>query len=285
MIKSLAVTVLGLVTSVLTAIALTLIEEWTGFSLFTLSFWLVIPAGAVLCGFAAASGYWIGCRWLHVRPGAILALQMVLVAGATHVLIYYLQYASTALDDGRALSEVMGFPAYLQIVLKSAHYRIGHGSGDVGEVGRFGYWLGALQFIGFLAGGLSIFAILRAKPYCDACRRYLGTLASAEQHFASAEDAATRAESLLALAPGQAQFAEACRPVAGTGSDGSGRVTVQLLECPRCADQTVRIAAHQFAKREWKDLGSEQLVKTPRGLDLRPAFGLPSRRSGMVRTR
>lgn len=280
MLKSLLVTACGLVTSVLTAIALEVIERLTGFSLFTFSFWVVIPVGAILCGFAAASGYWLGCRWLHVRPGGLLALQMVLVAGATYLLIYYLQYATYALEDGRMLSEVMEFPAFLKIALTSAQYQFGHaGSGTV-EVGRFGYWLGGLQFIGFLVGGLAVQGLLAGKPYCDGCRKYLGVVVKAEQHFATAAEAASRAQAVAAIDPSQAGFTDLCRTVAGKGAEGSGRVTIELFECPGCFDQRVRVAAHQHVRKEWKDLGNAQTVKVQRGVDLRPAFGLVSRRSG-----
>ena len=55
--SDLLVTAAGALTSVLTALILFGIEQLFGFSLYTWSLWLILPIGAILSGFAAASGY------------------------------------------------------------------------------------------------------------------------------------------------------------------------------------------------------------------------------------
>jgi hypothetical protein len=112
----------------------------------------------MVTGAAAASGYYFGSLYFHRRPNWLLLIQMILIAGATQLLIYYLQYTTLVLDDGTKASDLVSFARYLDISLTSAHYRIGRGAQvDTGAVGDFGYWLAVIQCVGFLAGGLFIY--------------------------------------------------------------------------------------------------------------------------------
>ena len=52
--SDLLVTAIGALTSVLTALILSGIEHFFDFSLYTWSFWFIVPIGAILSGFAAA---------------------------------------------------------------------------------------------------------------------------------------------------------------------------------------------------------------------------------------
>jgi hypothetical protein len=167
--ESFGVAACGLVTSVLTALAVVALSRMANFDLFTLSIWVVVPVGAVLTGFAAASGYYFGSLYFHKRAGLSLLLQMVVIAGLTQLLIYYMGYSTFVLDDGRRVSDMIPFGQYIEIILTSAHYRIGRAMTDTGEVGSFGYWLAAFQFIGFLVGGVSVYGFLLAKPVCPTC--------------------------------------------------------------------------------------------------------------------
>lgn len=276
-LKTVLVTVAGLVTSCATAALLALVERWTGFALFTFTIWVVLPGGAILSGFAAASGYYAGGRWLHVRPGGLLALQMILVAGATYLLIHYAEYASIIRSDGIALRDVLPFSAYLDFVLTHAHYRFTHGSAETGEVGRLGYWIGAIQFLGFLFGGAAVHFTLRARPWCARCERYLAGLGAVEQRFGSLEAAAQRAEALHAAPADTPAFAELCQPAgAGAPADGEGRVTIRLLACPACRTQWLQTELHVRRGRDWKDADGGKLVELSRGVDLRGTFGLRS---------
>ena len=75
--RSFGVAVCGLVTSILTALAIVAASRMTGFDLFTFSIWVVVPVGAALSGFAAASGYYFGSLYFHKRPDLFLLFQMV----------------------------------------------------------------------------------------------------------------------------------------------------------------------------------------------------------------
>src|SRR5689334_18618076 len=88
----------GLTTSVLTAVVVLLIERWVNFSIFTMSFWVIVPVGALLTGCGAASGYYIGAVLTDRKPGKQLLVSMVIVSGGTFFLIYYLQYLTMEVD-------------------------------------------------------------------------------------------------------------------------------------------------------------------------------------------
>jgi hypothetical protein len=111
-----------------------------GLRLFHLSIWVVVPAGALLIGFAAASGYYFGSLYFHKKASAALLIQMIVIAGLTRLLIYWLGYVTMVLDDGRKVADFVPFDQYLDILLTKAHYRIGRAATDTGEVGTFGYW-------------------------------------------------------------------------------------------------------------------------------------------------
>jgi hypothetical protein len=209
--KTTSVATCGLVTSFLTALLVAVIERLTGFDIFTFSLWFIIPAGAIGTGFAAASGYYFGSLYFHTRPNRLLLLQMVIVAGLTQLLIYYIQYATLILDDGRSVSDLIPFAQYLDVVLTKAHYRVGRGAHDAGEVGQLGYWLAAIQFVGFLVGGLSVFAFLSDHPVCAHCKKYLRVLAESNKLFGSSDALAIYHDTLFQLAVDSPQFAKLAR--------------------------------------------------------------------------
>ncbi len=87
-INSTCVAACGLVTSLLTTAILVVSNNLTGFDLFTLSIFVVIPVGAILSGGLASSGYYFGSLYFHQRPTIILLIQMVIIAAFTNLLIY-----------------------------------------------------------------------------------------------------------------------------------------------------------------------------------------------------
>jgi hypothetical protein len=88
---------------------------------------------------ASASGYYFGSLYFHKRATSILLIQMLMIAGLTQLLIYWLGYATTVLDDGRRMADLVSFGHYLDFSLTKAHYRIARLAVDTGEVGTDGY--------------------------------------------------------------------------------------------------------------------------------------------------
>lgn len=268
--NSFGVAACGLVTSVLTALAVVVVSRMTGFDLFTFSIWVVVPVGAILVGFAAASGYYFGSLYFHKRAGLSLLLQMVVIAGLTQILIYYMGYSTLVLDDGRRVSDYIPFGQYLDITLTSAHYRIGRAMTDTGEVGSFGYWLAAFQFVGFLVGGLSVYGFLWTKPVCPTCNMYLRPLSKREKSFPDADSASPYYDVLFQHPVDGPEFAALIRSDAKSeAKKGALSVTTILHGCPKCKSQLIEEKVQVHNGTEWKDVSNlNRRFTIPNGVDL-----------------
>jgi len=276
-LRSLAVAACGLITSVATAVLTVYLSRALGIDLFTWGVWVVIPVGAIGIGFAAASGYYFASLWLHQRPTWLLLLQMVVVAGCTQLLIYYLGYLTLDLGNGQHAPDVVSFQRYLDVTLTTEHLRIGRAMTDTGEVGSFGYWLAIIQFIGFLLGGLILWAILRNRPSCRACDTYLRKLTSRTKTFANRADASNYYDQVFRHPVDSPEFAAFIRvpAVVKKPVNGAVKIDTALYGCPKCADQLIAEKVEVFDGKEWKDAPKlQRRVAIPRGLDLKSAFAL-----------
>jgi hypothetical protein len=169
--KSIAVSLFGLFGCIFTAVVLIVVDRFTGFSLYSFSFLFLIPVGAIICGMASASGYYFGALLLNKRPSRYIFFQCFIVSLFSLFLIYFGTYYIAEVD-GQYIRASIPFIDYMKFVLREAHYLVGRGSRDVGAIGNFGYWIGVSQAIGFVVGGMSIFAFLTEEPYCHICDKY-----------------------------------------------------------------------------------------------------------------
>lgn len=274
LLTHLGVVVCGIATSILTALAITTISKLTGFNLFTLSVWVVVPVGAMLVGFAAASGYYFGCLYFHKRATWFLLLQMMIIAAGTQGLIYYIEYSTMVLNDGRRVADYIEFSNYLDISLTKAHYRFGRAAQDVGEAGNFGYWMAIFQFIGFAFGGVCVFGFLRSKPVCPNCSLYLRPLSKKEKLFATPEDAAPYYDTLFQSPVDGPEFASKISSVAKAKVQrGTYRIKTTLHGCPSCKVQLIEEKVEIYNGRDWKNVDKlERRVRIPAGIDLISVF-------------
>lgn len=265
----------GLATSILTAVAVTVFDRITGFNVFTFSIWGIVPAGAAFCGFAAASGYYVAAKYLHQRPTKVLLLQMIAVAVFTQFLIYWLEYVTLTID-GQHVSDVVPFGQYLDIILTKAHYKMGRAMQiDTGEVGSFGYWLAAFQFLGFLIGGVFVYLHLKAQPACPECGKYLRSVATKGDSFGNFDEFAAYYDNVYAHPVDSAEFADHIgADYSAVEEKGAINLTTTVLECPQCFEQSIRESAQVFNGREWKDVAEiGRWVRMPKGVDVRPVIG------------
>lgn len=273
-LTQLGVTACGLATSVMTALAITTISNLTGFNVFTLSVWVVVPVGALLVGFAAASGYYFGSLYFHKKATWFLLLQMIVIAAATQGLIYYIEYSTMVLDDGRRVADFIDFPQYLDISLTKAHYRFGRAAHDVGEAGSFGYWMAVFQFIGFAFGGLCVYGFLRSRPVCPTCSLYLRPLSKKKKLFATPEDAAPYYDTLFSSPVDGPEFAKKIGSTATAKvQQGAFRIKTGLHGCPSCKVQLIEEKVEIHNGRDWKGVDKlERRIRIPAGIDLLPVF-------------
>ncbi|SRR6266567_3426308 len=271
----LGVSIFGILSFALTVIAVVVIERLTGFNLFTFSVWVVVPAGALITGAAAASGYYFGSLFFHTKPVWFVLVEMVIVAAVAQIAIYYAEYATMVLDDGRTASSLISFPDYLDLYLTKMHMRVGRGAHDTGEVGSFGYWLAAIQFVGFLAGGVAVFIFLKTYPTCQACGRYLRTLLKHKQNFNNQEEFGQYYDTVFQHPVDTDGFAEwmQWQPHEGKTKPGSILAVTTLRGCPHCKTQMISQEVKVLTAREWKDVPQlTRHIRIPDGIDLRPVF-------------
>lgn len=273
--ESWAVLAAGVVTSIATAFIVTLISNMTGFNLFSFSIWVILPAGAGFCGFAAASGYYFAAKYLHIMPSKSLLFQMVLVAAFTQLGIYYLEYLTLDID-GQKVSSIVSFETYLDVLLTKTHMRIGRGlQHDTGEVGSFGYWLAAIHFVGFMIGDLALYFQLADQSNCADCKKYLNSIITKKDSFDDFDSFAAYYDGEFSNPVDSQEFAEHVG-VDHTGSKaekGSLRLETQLLNCPQCGDQTVSQKVFVSNGKDWKDVNDlKRIVAIPKGLDVTPAY-------------
>lgn len=274
-IESSGVALAGLITSIATAIIVTAIDHFTGLNVFTFSIWVVLPAGAGLCGFLAASGYYLAAKALHQRPTSILLAQMVAIAAVTQALIYWLEYSTTAIN-GVYISTAIPFFDYLDVVLTKSHMKIGRGAQvDTGEIGSFGYWLAVFQFIGFVLGAVVVYITLKNQPTCEPCNKYLKTLVTKRDSFANSESLSAYYDHEFAHPIDSAEFAAhvGIEHTAGKAERGTFNMETKVLGCPSCGGQAVAENVQVFNGREWKDVDElKRFVQMPTGINVAHAY-------------
>lgn len=272
--NSFGVAACGLVTSVLTALAVVVLSKMTGVDFFTFSVWVVVPAGALITGFAAASGYYFGSLYFHKRADLSLLVQMLAIAGLTQLLIYYMGYSTLVLDDGRRVSDFIPFGQYLTVSLTSAHYRIGHGTMDTGEVGSFGYILATFQFVGFLVGGLTVYRLLTTKPICEKCNLYLRPLSKRKKIFPNGDSASPYYDALFEHPVDSPEFAALIRSnEKAKAKKGAVLVKTVLHGCPKCKSQLIEEKVQVNNGSSWNDADKlHRRVILPDGMDLLSVF-------------
>lgn len=252
-----AATFCGAITSLLTVFLIILCENLTGFNLFTLSVWVIVPVGALLCGFLAASGYYLGTLYFNHKASGKLLLNMVGIAGATYLLYYYVQYQTMVLEDGTKVSDAVGFTTFLDVLLTKAKYGFGRAgmAHNAVEVGSFGYVLGAIQFLGFAFGGFCVWAWLATIPYCEGCLKYFNSINKKEHSFANPEMFVPFHELLRKNQSSGGSYIEMInQPNSAKADKGVVRMTFNLFSCPGCKSQLVTEAVAVFNGKDWNNM-------------------------------
>jgi hypothetical protein len=254
----------GLVASVITAFVLWIIEQKVGLALYTWMIWFVIPAGALISGFAGASGYYFGAWLLGHRPKRLLLLNIVIASLFTFFCIHYLSYMTLQVD-GKEVSDYIPFTQYLDIAIRSTsmefRFRGAVKMGETGALGSAGYAIAVLQVLGFAVGGFCVYAFLVAKPYCDKCSRYLSAKGRQVRYARNAEDLKEATEQLLQrMAEGEVPSAvEQHRNAPGFGTtfvpqDCYLCSVVEVQRCKKCEAHWVKFVVQKKSGDDWKDI-------------------------------
>jgi hypothetical protein len=209
----------------------------------------------------AATGYYVGARLVGARPSGWLALNMVVLSAGTFFLIHYLTYRASEVN-GVPVSQLVGFWEYLDELIRNTVIRRARGgnNGPGEPVGAWGYPLAALKVLGFACGGLAVWGILAARPYCRPCGRFLTKVGTRTRYHADAGQAATVAEQVAGAF--DAADADRLQPAldahAGIGEAKAGkcelRTAFEVWRCRGCGAGEVSFKLEKKSDNAWAEV-------------------------------
>lgn len=277
-LQNLTITAFGVLASIATALILFMIEAYFDFSLYTWTFWFVIPVGAIAAGFLAAGGYYLGARLFGHRPTAMILINMISVSIGTFFLIHWLSYITLAVE-GTPVSNFISFGTYLDMILiqSSVQFSLeGHEVGSTGQMGAWGYAYAALQIGGFAFGGLAVYGWLRSLAFCEDCSQYLEKKGQQTRYSADSEEFIQIVKQLtIVFEENQLQQAIDMHASFGKeeepedlelGSDFKSNLIHKA--CKSCSINWIEFTAQRWEKtdiEEWKDLDDLEFGKFYKG--------------------
>jgi len=252
----------------------------------------VIPAGAILVGLVASSGFGVGSWTAGAKVTGLLLLGVALILVGGYWAAQYIEFR-LLFPDGAVTQDgtAVGFLDFYDAVTRGFAW-VEHGEKG-SELGAWGYALRVGEIVGFSGGGLAIPFLLRKMPYCQACGVYMRSPVVAllpagivpkrvskkkVEELAAREDQANavyaRAQAGLAriLEAGKkgdaATFAAAVAeegPLARKRATGklSARIQLKVVHCSRCAAGELRasVMAGQGKQVKVTPLATQPLEK------------------------
>jgi hypothetical protein len=251
--KDLGITAFGAATSLATAVLLWIVEITCNFSFYTISAVFVIPAGAMISGGLAATGYYWGAKLTGRRPTRWLLLNMLAISLFTFFLIHLLSYATLKMAAGDPLGN-MGFFSYLGTVYRESEMQIQHR--NVGKMGAWGYVEAVLEILGFAVGGLAVYGYLLAQPFCDSCSRYL-TAKGKQTRYGADELAFGELLHQIGASVQGDRLQEAIDLHAAFGEAKAGKAALiqsgfEVKRCPVCDIHWASFTTLRKSGREWQ---------------------------------
>ncbi len=251
----------------------------------------VIPAGALLVGLAASSGYGLGSYYTGTKVSGRLLVMVLVLLTASYFAAKYIEFRlafpqGATLDDGQEL----GFWQYFDLATRSIYWKAQHsGDTDGKPLGLWGFGLRALEIVGFVGGGAIIPVALRKLPYCATCKAYMKTkqfahfsagvpirkikkkdLAGAELYRAEQATAWAQGEATMQALLGAGAKADAAAvadqvkqlPKLGNyaAQKITARIAVSLVHCPRCRAGVLKAAK---VTGQGKQLVRQELSEQP----------------------
>jgi hypothetical protein len=231
----------------------------------------VIPAGALLVGMAAGSGYGIASYLggFRIRRGLLLSVVAFQLAG--YGVAQYLEFRSLTREAPLvdASGETLTFARFYHLQAMSFAWE---DQGRPGQpLGAWGYLFVGLGVVGFALGGVVAPALLMKAPYCERCELYMksrvlalvpassrprrvgkkdaaGRAALQEEHELAAKSANATLERVTELAGrGDAlaiETALSAHPARGSEARRAGRLAARLrfalVRCRHCSNGFLR---------------------------------------------
>jgi hypothetical protein len=226
----------------------------------------VIPAGALLVGIVAGSGYGLGSWWTGLRISRSVLLWVLLLQFLAYWVAQYLAFEVQHLvyrSTGRPLSFFDYYHLVTISMIWKSHDASSAGSDSAGTpLGMWAYALRVMEIVGFVGGALIILVALRAKPYCETCRVYMnsrklptlpasvkarkvkksdlpGQQAYAAEQKAAADGGASLLSQIAAATTASDvdtfnHIINAARPTSKQAEKLPRRITMRLFYCKKC---------------------------------------------------
>jgi hypothetical protein len=245
-------------TCVLAAVANVIIARHTGFNIYTLKVWLVLPVGTALVGFAGASGAVVAARYFKIKPNWIDAVLMLFMAAAAVTLIHYLNEATLPPDDGHAPNDLIDFTGYLDFILDKAQLRDERSAFGAGEISAAAYYLAAIEIVGLVVGGAAALSLIRGMRKCVVCGGYVRKLKTTKTPTLSFQETSgvldlfetgdlQLMQKLLAWRPEERKFERMSE---------QATVAYDQYSCPTCKSEEFIATVRAFKGKKWEDVPS-----------------------------
>jgi hypothetical protein len=231
----------------------------------------VIPAGALLVGLVASSGFGLSSWSTGTKiTGKLLGLVILLLV-ASYFVAQYLGFRQLFASETIDGEPPIGFWSYFDLATRAFHWAAKSDRDAAGEpFGALGYAMRGLEIAGFALGGVLAPLALRKQPYCELCRRYkrtrrLGWIAAGvvQRRVARGQREAFGVECEVAFGEGHAKAermvsasaagdVEAVRHQLADDAVRShrkvakltARIAIEVIHCRSCAVGDVRAVAH-----------------------------------------
>lgn len=142
---------------------------------------------------------------------------------------------------GVKIADLLPFKQYLPVLLTHAQCTAGREPRTPFRVGSFGYWITAIQFFGFLSGGVATYIYLTPKPVFYGYDLYMRRIAKNVKIFADLGTANYYYDRLFTLELNSPEFAALIqrdvKPMHVLPE--SVKITTCLLRCPKCRAQEI----------------------------------------------
>ncbi len=169
----LLVLISGLATTALALVGVYVLDAKTDFHIMGWYANYILPVGAILVGVVASSGYGLASWFSGIKINRSLLWMVLVLQLAAYFAAQYIEFKGRHLIHLRDGTTV-GFIEYFDAMARSFAWKQDNGSPGT-PLGVWGYAFRGLEILGFAAGGLIVPLVLRKKPYCQACQRYMRT--------------------------------------------------------------------------------------------------------------
>jgi hypothetical protein len=170
--RALVVLVAGLASTILALVGVLLLSHYADENIMGWYANYIIPAGAVLVGLVASSGYGLASWITGVKIRRKLLLTILLLQVLAYFAAQYVEFASMGPLVEKSTGKVLTFARYYH--LNAVNFAWQEDNGKPGEpMGESGYFFRLLEIVGFVGGSLIVPGIMMKAPYCELCQVYM----------------------------------------------------------------------------------------------------------------